>query len=153
MTVTRRWQIGLIAFGLALIGVGGIVLVQDVAPTNYLGIVIWFAGAILLHDGIVAIAAFGLQLALRRVGRRIPLAVFAIVQAAIVIGAIMALIVFPQIYKKAIGANNPTVVPLDYAGNLVLFYVALAAVTAIAVIGYLLIAPRRQKLRPSSIQN
>ncbi len=153
MTVTRRWQIGLIAFGIALIGVGGIVLLQDVAPKNYLGIIAWFAGAIILHDGIVAIAAFGVQLGLRRVGKRIPLAVLAIVQGAIVIGAIMALIVFPQIYKQGIGTNNPTVLPLDYAGNLVLFYVVLTVVTAIAVTGYLLVAPRRQKLRPSSVQN
>lgn len=146
----RRWRIGLIAGGILLLVIGGLVLLADVAPSNYIGIAVWFLGALVIHDGIIAAAVVGVQLAMRKTLRRVPFAVIAIVQGAIVVGAIMALIVFPEIYKKAIGTNNPSVLPLDYGANLVGFYLVLIVLTALAVASYLF--ARRQKLRSSSSQ-
>jgi hypothetical protein len=148
----RRWRIALVATGLLLLAVGGIVLVNDVAPTRYLGIVTWFAGAIILHDGILAPIVLGFSLLLRRTGRRIPLAVLLIVQTAIVVGAIVGFVVVPEIAKKSIGRANPTLLPLDYGLNLALFYGALVLVTALAVGVYLRVAARRQKLRSPIVQ-
>jgi hypothetical protein len=153
MTATRRWQIALVATGLALLFIGGIVLVNDVNPKRYLGLALWFAGALVIHDGIIAPLVFGVDLAMRRVGRRVPLGVLIIVQGAIVVGAIMALIVFPEIAKKNIGTANPTLLPLDYTGNLVGFYIFLAVLTAAAIAGYCWWAARRQKLRSPSSQD
>jgi uncharacterized membrane protein len=151
-TKIRRWQIGLIAFGIALLIVGVVVLFMGVAPKNYVGIAIWFVGALILHDGIAAMVVFGVSVVMRRAGRRIPLPVIAIVQGALVVGAIVTAIVVPEILKKSLGTANPTILPLDYGLNLVLFYAGLAIVTAVTIVGYLVFA-RRQKLRLSISQH
>ncbi|MBC7590016.1 MAG: hypothetical protein H7226_03085, partial [Salinibacterium sp.] len=89
---------------------------------------------------------------MRRAGRKIPLAVIAIVQGALVIGAIFFVIVIPAMLKKDIGSANSSILPLDYGLNLVFFYVGLAVATAVAIASYLVFA-RRQKARPSSAQD
>ena len=148
-TATRRWRTGLILFGIALLLIGAITLLNDVNPSSYVGIAIWLLGALVIHDGIAAFAIFGVSIVMRRAGRRIPLAVIAIVQAALVVAALFFVIVVPQILKKQIGTANPSILPLEYGMNLVLFYAGLAVATAVAITVYLVFA-RRQKLRPSS---
>ncbi len=145
----RKVQIGLIVLGVALLAVGGVVLLDDVAPKNYAAILLWFAGAIILHDGVASFAVVAVGIAMRRLGRsfRVPLGAIIIVQGAIVLGAIMALIVFPEIIKKSIGRANPTLLPLDYGLNLAVFYAVLVVATGAALAVYFAVA-RRQKVRP-----
>ena len=50
----KRWRIGLLLLGVALLGLGGIVLLQEVNPKKYIGILAWFVGALIIHDGIIA---------------------------------------------------------------------------------------------------
>lgn len=142
----RTWRIALITVGLALMVVGGLVLLEDVAPKRYGGILLWFAGALIIHDGIIAGLVIAVNLVLRKAGRRVPLGVLAIVQGAVVVGAIVALIAFPQIVKQRIGTLNPTILPLDYSLNLALFYTALIAATGLAIGAYFLAAARRRRL-------
>jgi hypothetical protein len=139
-----RWRAALLAVGLLLLVVGGITLLGDVNPKRYIGIATWFLGALIIHDGVIAFAVVGINVALRRAGRRVPLPVLLILQGAIVVGAIVALIVFPEIAKQSIGTANATLLPLDYARNLAVFYAALAAVTAVTIVGYLRMAARRR---------
>lgn len=148
----RRWRVGLVAAGVALLALGALVLVNDVSPSRYLGIAIWFAGALIIHDGVIALGIFGASLVLRRASKRIPFGVLAILQGAVVVGAVMALVVFPEIIKKGIGSANATILPLEYGPNLLAFYGVLAVVTAVAVAVYLRVFARRQKLRPPSTQ-
>jgi hypothetical protein len=148
----RRWQTGLILFGVALLVIGAITLLNDVSPKDYPGLAIWFLGALVIHDGIAAFAIFGVSILMRRASRRIPLGVIAIIQGALAIGAIFFVIVVPAMLKKDIGSANPTILPLDYGLNLVLFYAGLAIVTAAAIAVYLVFA-RRQNARPSSSQD
>lgn len=143
----RIWRIALVVVGIAFLAVGGLVLLDDVVPKRYGGILLWLAGAIVIHDGIVAGLVIALNLMLRKVGRGVPLGVLAIVQGAIVVGAIVSLIVFPQIVKQGIGTLNPTILPLNYAANLVLFYGVLVAVTALAILLYLRVTARLTLLR------
>ncbi|MBC7519159.1 MAG: hypothetical protein H7248_09855 [Microbacteriaceae bacterium] len=154
LSTIRRWQIALITSGLMLLAVGGIALLRDVTPTSYLGIVLWFAAAIVVHDGIIAPLTFLVALLLRRIGRRIPLAVVLISQGALVIGAVLGLIVVPEIHKKTLGTKSFSILPLDYAGNLTLFSIGLVLATALAIAGYFAYraVARRQKLRPSRVQ-
>lgn len=153
MTAVRRWQIGLVVVGILFLGLGGLALLDGVNPKRYVGILVWFAGAIIIHDGIIAPIMFGVNVLMRKAGRSIPLGVLAIVQGAIVVGAIVALLVFPEAIKKSIGTTNPTVLPLDYGVNLAVFYGVLVVLTAIAVALYLRVFARRQKLRSSSTQD
>ena len=147
MTATRRWQVGLIALGVLLLGIGGVVLLNDVSPSRYLGIAVWFLGALVIHDGIAAMAVFGVSIVMRRAGRRIPLPVIAIIQGALVVAAIVTALVVPEILKKSIGTANPTILPLDYGLNLALFYAGLAVATAASVVVYLVARRRRAPSR------
>jgi hypothetical protein len=139
----RVWRIALVVAGVLLLAVGAVTLLGDVNPKRYVGLLTWFVGALVIHDGIIAFVVVGINVAMRRAGRRVPLPVLLILQGAIVVGAIMALIVFPEIAKQAIGSANPTLLPLDYARNLAVFYAALAAVTAVAIVAYLRVTAGR----------
>jgi hypothetical protein len=147
VTAVRRWQIALIALGLALFVVGGITLLNDVNPKRYLGILIWFAGALIIHDGIISFVVFGANIVLRKTGGRllVPLPAILIVQGALVLAAIMTLIVVPAALKKSIGTANPTLLPLDYGLHLLVFYGVLAVVTAVALGGYALLRRRSRR--------
>lgn len=149
----RITRLVLIAVGVALLAVGAVVLLVDVSATSYPGLLLWLAGSLVLHDGVLAAIVFVVSLALRKSGKRIPFAVLLIVQGAVVVAAIASLLVVPEILKKEIGTTNPTVLPLEYGSNLIGLYVVLAVLTAIAVTGYLLVAARRQKARPSVTQD
>ncbi len=133
MTAVRRWQIAFIAVGVLVIGLGGLVLLLDVNPARYVGIALWFAGALVLHDAVVAPLVLGVHLLLRRVGRRVPLSAILILQGALVVAALVTALVLPEILKQGIGSANPTILPLDYAGNLIRFQIGLALVTAAAI--------------------
>lgn len=147
MTAVRRWRIGLVAFGVALLGLGGVVLLSDVDPARYAGLAAWLLGALVIHDGVVAFAVLGVSIVLRRAGTRIPLPVIAMIQGALVVAAVVTALVLPEIVKKAIGTANPTILPLDYGANLLAFYAGLALVTAAAIAAYLAVARRRIRSR------
>ena len=136
MTATRRVQIALVVVGVALLAVGGITLLNDVNPKRYIGLASWLIGALIIHDGIIAPTVFVIILIFRRANKRIPVVFLLIVQGAIVVGSIVALLVVPEILKKAIGAANPTLLPLDYSTNLVVFLIGLAILTGIALGAY-----------------
>jgi len=145
MTALRAWRIGLIALGLAFFVVGGITLLNDVNPARYLGIAIWLLGALVIHDGIISFVVFGANIVTRKTGGRlrIPLPALLIVQGALVVAGITTLIVVPAMLKKSIGTANPTLLPLDYGLHLVVFYAALAGVTALALAVYGVVRRRR----------
>jgi hypothetical protein len=144
MTAIRAWRIGLIALGLAFFVVGGITLLNDVNPARYVGIAIWFVGALVIHDGIISFVVFGANIVMRKTGGRlrIPLPALLIVQGALVVAGIMTLIVVPAALKKSIGTANPTLLPLDYGLHLLVFYGVLAGVTALALAVYGLVRRR-----------
>jgi hypothetical protein len=128
------WRGILIAVGALLLGMGGLTFLAEVTVDQYPGVVIWLGGAILLHDGVGAMAVFAVTVIARRTLRVIPFVVVCIVQAALAISVVVTVLVVPEIVKGWIGSANPTILPLDYARNLALFYAAVAAVTAIAIV-------------------
>ena len=129
----RRARVALIGVGVALLVLGGVVLINDVNPARYVGIAAWMLGSLVIHDGIIAFVVVGVSIALRRLGRSIPFVVLAIVQGALVVAAIVTGLVVPQMLKQAIGSENESILPLDYGLHLGLFYAGLAVVTAAAI--------------------
>jgi hypothetical protein len=148
----RRWRLGLLLLGLALLGLGVVVLFQEVKPTRYIGILSWFIGALMIHDGIIAPVIFMVTVIMRRVFVRVPAVVVAIIQGALVIGGIITIIVVPEILKKWIGTLSTSILPQNYALHLGFFYVALVVLTAIAIGIYVRLYARRQKLLSSADQ-
>lgn len=120
--------------GIALLVVGGVVLGMDVKPTRYLGILSWFIGALVIHDGIIAPLVLVVSLIGRRL--RLPAVVLAIVQGALVLVGIVALLVVPEIIKQRIRVASSSILPQDYLTNLVVYLVVIAALTAVAVLLY-----------------
>jgi len=147
----KAWRTTLVVLGVLLLLLGAYVLVGTVKPIKIAGIALWFVLALIVHDGIIALVTFGVAFLLRKAGRALPIAVLAIVQAGLVVSSIFAIIVLPAAYKKSIGSKNPTVLPLDYGPSLVILWAVIVVLTALAVIGYTVLA-RRQKIRPSVSQ-
>ena len=138
------WRLVLVVAGMGLLGFGGIVFLLDVNPSNYPGLAIWLAGAIVLHDGVAALAVFGATVLVRR-ARGIPFVVRAIVQGAAVVALVVTVLVLPELLAIAMGPANPSVLPLDYAGNLLLFHAGLVAVTVVAIVIALVLRRRTER--------
>jgi hypothetical protein len=142
-------RILLVILGLAGLALGALVLVSSVKPNQIVGVGIWILGAIVLHDAVLSPALLGIDVLLRRAGRRVRIGVVVIIQVGIVVGAIMSLLVLPEIYAKTLGTKNDTVLPLDYGPNLALFWLGTAVVTAIACVIYVRLRPAPSTVRAS----
>lgn len=147
----RAWRAVLVVLGVLLLLLGAYVMIDTLNPVKIAGVALWFILALIVHDGIIALVTFGVAFVLRSAGRALPIAVLAIVQAGLVLCSVFAIIVLPAVYKKSIGTNNPTVLPLDYGGSLVILWAVIVVLTALAVVGYTAVA-RRQKNRSSVSQ-
>lgn len=144
MKAARVVLVGLGVLGLV---VGAWLLVTTVKPAGLFGLVIWLAAAVVLHDAILSPLLFGLGWLLRLGGGRLPLPAIAVVQVAAVVGGVGSLLLLPAIRAKALGPRNPSVLPLDYVGNLAGMWVVLAAVTVVAV-GVVLAVDARSRRMP-----
>lgn len=130
----RTARLVLIALGVLLIGVAGGLLTAQVRPQQWPGIVLWLAGAIVLHDGVFAPLVWVGSRALRRVGARFSWAAVAVVQVALVVGGAITFVAFPGIRAQQLGARNPTVLVFDYGLGLSIAWLVLGVLTATIVI-------------------
>ena len=147
MRIARGVLVGIGAAGLLA---GAWLLLTPVRPAGLLGLLVWFAVAIVLHDAVLSPLLFGIGWMLRRTTGRMPLAAIAIVQVAAIVGGIGSVLLLPAIHAKQLGTRNPTVLPLDYAANLAGLWIVLAAVTAIAVA--IVLVRRRRRATPSAVR-
>jgi hypothetical protein len=138
----------LIAAGALAVGVGALVLVNDISPVQYPAILAWMVGALIVHDVLIAGLVFAAALAGRRASRRLPAGMIVIFQSGLAVGAIVALVVVPEIVKKSRGTANPTVLPLDYGFNLAVFVLALALATIAAALLHAALARQSARVRP-----
>ena len=135
-------RIVLFGIGAVLVGVGAGALVAGVPPRQWIGILLWMGGAVVLHDAIFApLVLVGSRL-LRRVGARVSWVQVAVVQVALVLGAAITLIAIPGIASQGIGARNPSVLVFPYALHLAIAWAVIGVLTAITVV---VIALRRRQ--------
>ncbi|SDQ61934.1 hypothetical protein SAMN02800687_2123 [Curtobacterium sp. UNCCL20] len=134
----RAARIVLVVIGVLVIAFGAYVLVTTVRPNRIWGLATWLLGAVILHDAILSPFVVGVGLLLRRTGRSLRAWALVVVQAAIVLGSVLALVVLPEIAAKHHGQKNPTVLPFDYGarllvveGVLLLVVVAVLAIAAV----------------------
>lgn len=152
---SRRMRVArvvLIAVGVLGLALGAYVLVDTVALKRLPGVALWIGGAIVLHDAVISPLVFGLGVLTRRAGHRLAGSIIVTVQAAIVLGSLMTLIVLPAIVAQDLGPKNPSILPLDYALNLGLFWLALAVASVLVSLWFYL-RTRRANQRPSRIQS
>ena len=132
MSAQRVIRIALILIGVLGLLLGALVLVTKQDPMQIVGVGAWVVGAIVLHDVILSPLVVLAGVLVRRAGHRLPYGLLAIVQGGVIVGAILSLLVVPEIYAKTLGTANPTVLPLDYGLNLALTWAGVAVLTAAA---------------------
>lgn len=125
-----RYALG--GLGVALIGIGAWLVASQPQPA---GVLLWLAGAVVLHDGIIAplVLAVGLMV----VGRRQR----GVLRGALVVAGSLILVTLPLLLRPG-AAPNPSALPLPYARNLVIVLAVVAAVAGA------LILVRRRRTRP-----
>ena len=140
----RAARIVLVVLGVLVMAFGAYVLVTTVRPNRIWGLATWLLGAVVLHDAVLSPVVVGAGLLLRRTGRSIRAWVLVVVQTAVVLGSVLALVVLPEIAAKAHGQKNPTVLPFDYGMRLAIVEGALLVV----VLAVLVIGARMSRNRP-----
>lgn len=131
-----RARVGLVVGGALILLLSGWILLTTVKPTHYIGIVEWFAAAIIVHDAIIAPLVFAVGLVMRKAGWRMPLAVLAIIQAGLVVGAMFTIVLVPEILAQKYAHLFETLLPFDYVRNLGVLWVGTLVATGVAVVGY-----------------
>ncbi|MEU6623883.1 hypothetical protein ABZ926_24330 [Streptomyces litmocidini] len=114
---------GLGVSGVALVGLGAWLLVDQPDP---LGVFVWLAGALVLHDGILAplVLTVGLLLAGRR--RR------GLLRGALLVAGSVVLVTLPLLVRPG-APPNPSALPLPYGRNLAIVLVAVTVVTGLLI--------------------
>lgn len=148
----RAARVVLVAVGVLGLALGAYVLVDTVALRRLPGVALWIGAAIVLHDAVISPLVFGLGVLTRRAGHRLAGGIIVTAQAAIVVGSLMTLIVLPAIVAQDLGPKNPSILPLDYALNLGLFWLALAVASVLVSLWFYL-RTKRANQRPSRIQS
>ncbi|QWT25484.1 hypothetical protein KPL76_14395 [Subtercola sp. PAMC28395] len=147
LSIARSVLIGAGVLGLLL---GAVVLVSKQSPLQIVGVALWMLGAIILHDAVLSPLVLVAAVVFRRAGRKPATAsaslsarsrrtwrgVLLIIQSAVIVGAILTLIVVPEIYAKTLGTANPTILPSDYGLRLAVMWVVIAVVTALTSVVY-----------------
>lgn len=134
----------LAVLGVLVIAFGAYVLVTSVRPVQIRGLVVWLVAAVVLHDAILSPFVVGVGLLLRRAGRSLRAWVLVVVQTAVVLGTVLALVVLPEIAAKHHGVKNSTVLPFDYTTRLLL----VEGVLAVVVVVILVVGWRTARRRP-----
>lgn len=138
----RATRIVLVVLGVLVMAFGAYVLVTTVRPNRIGGLATWLLAAVVLHDAVLSPFVVAVGLLLRRTGRRLGMGVLVVVQAAVVLGSVLALVVLPEIAAKHHGQKNPTVLPFDYTTRLLVVEGVLLAVVVVALVVGVVRAPR-----------
>lgn len=147
----RIWRIVLGVAGVALLGYGLLGLPTKLGPPQLLGLLVWLAVAVLLHDGVIVPVSTVAGAGLTRLGSGLRPASAAVLRGALMTGAVVTLIAGLLLKAQSV-ARNTSALEGDYAANLLWFWAVLAVLAALLVYG--MERPgsgrgeRRQKTRP-----
>ncbi|MEU4271798.1 hypothetical protein [Streptomyces sp. NPDC026092] len=132
-----RYALG--ALGVAMMGLGAVLVVR----TGTVGeVLLWLAGAIVLHDGLIAPLVLGVGLLLAALPAR------GTVRGGLIVAGALTLVALPLLLRPG-SAPNPTALPLDYVRNW-LVLMGVVAVGTGALLGVRWLARRRPAQRRRS---
>jgi hypothetical protein len=140
-----RLLLGGVGLGLGAFGAAG--LVDDARLGHPLAVLGWLAAVLVAHDGLLlpAIVAVGAGL-----GRVLPPGPRGIVRGGLGIAAVTALVTAPLLVRKGV-IRNPSMLPLDYARNLLLILLAVAGATAALAAVHAVTRTRRGRRGPRPV--
>lgn len=126
----RAARVTLVASGLAIAGVGIVLLIGTLRFEQLVGLAVWLACAIVLHDAVLVPVVTVLTAVLKRAGSALPRSAILLIEGGFALGMLISLAVAPEIYAKALGPRNETVLPADYATRLIAVWVVILVVTS-----------------------
>ncbi|BFV60117.1 hypothetical protein KCMC57_up52210 [Kitasatospora sp. CMC57] len=116
-----RWITG--SAGVALLGYGVFGLLNDPQIADPLDVLLWSAGAVVIHDGVwVPLVLLVGVLVLRS----------PVLRAGLAVAAAISVIAVPAVLRSGADHGNPSVLPLPYLRNWLLLLAAVAVVTTAA---------------------
>ena len=105
----------------------------------WLNLAVWFAAAIVLHDGVLAPM---LQVSGALAGRLpVPRSAVLLVEGGLLVGLLVSALAIPPLVTQHNGPANPSVVPQNYWANLGIFW----ALDALVVAAALVVVVRRRR--------
>ena len=131
-TTVRVSRIALGAAGTAIIGYGLLGLPTQLGPEQLIGLLIWLAVAVLLHDGVIVPLSTLAGAGLTRAGARLHGPSAAVLRGALLTGAVVTLVAGILLKAQSV-ARSGTVLEADYAGYFLWFWALLVVGTAAAV--------------------
>ncbi|HVX07947.1 hypothetical protein [Humibacter sp.] len=147
----RAARAGFAVGGAILIGVGVYFLVTTEPPAAVIGLVVWLAAAVIVHDGLFAPAVNVADRLLARGAARLAPWAVAVVRILFCVGLVLTLVVGPELFAQARRHANPTLLVGDYAVRLaVVWCVIVLAVVAITAASAL--RTRRRSARRHAIR-
>lgn len=128
---------------LGAMAAGCFAVVATVVPAlslqAWLNLAVWFAAAIVLHDGVLAPM---LQVSGALAGRLpVPRSAVLLVEGGLLVGLLVSALAIPPLVTQHNGPANPSVVPQNYWANLGIFW----AVDALVVAAALVVVARRRR--------
>ncbi|WP_211879200.1 hypothetical protein [Pseudarthrobacter albicanus] len=118
--------------GAGLIGYGLLGLPTKLGPAELIGLLIWLAVAVLLHDGVMVPVSTLAGAGLTRVGSRLRPASVAVLRGALMTGAVVTLITGVLLKAQSV-ARILSALDGDYAANLLWFWAILVTLAAILI--------------------
>ncbi|WP_070196185.1 hypothetical protein [Streptomyces oceani] len=128
---TVRWTLG--AAGAVLLIVGCWLLL-DTRSGTVGQVLLWLAGAVAVHDGLLVPSVLLVGLGLRMPRRRLPGYAFGVLRGGLVVAGSLTLLALPLVIREGQG-RNPSVLPLDYADNWAALVAGTAVVTLVLLLG------------------
>jgi hypothetical protein len=125
-----RAVLGVTGAGLVIYGLLG--LPTQLGTAQLVGLLIWMACAVLLHDGVVVPLSTVAGAGLTRIGSRLKPASAAILRGALMTGAAVSLIT-GTLLKAQSEARTISALEGDYAANLLWFWAVLVMAAAAAI--------------------
>lgn len=123
----------LVVLGLGLVAGGGYQALTSISLGRLVGLAIWLAGAIIVHDAVIAPATAGLSAALDRSGRRLAPVSLAVIRGGFAVGAMLTLLVLPGLRAASLGSTNPTILAGDYGLRLLGVWAAVLLVAGVGI--------------------
>ncbi|MEV6651617.1 hypothetical protein [Streptomyces sp. NPDC051219] len=112
------------AMGVLLMGIGMALLAGG---GQFRDVALWLAGAVVLHDGVIAPLVLAAGLLLGGIAAR------GAVRAALIVAGCLTVVALPVMLRPG-APTNASALPLDYVRNWLLLLGAVAAVTAILLL-------------------
>lgn len=128
---------------LGAMAAGCFAVVATVVPAlslqAWLNLAVWFAAAIVLHDGVLAPM---LQVSGALAGRLpVPRSAVLLIEGGLLVGLLVSALAIPPLVTQHNGPANPSVVPQNYWANLGIFW----ALDALVVAAALVVVARRRR--------